>query len=199
MTVMLSPLFAQIKGLCDERLYYRINAMIEVAAEDLANPTFNPMEVYYTRERLVPDGVEEIQTKSKGKSVDALTKKERTDERTGTAFITKHRVVVEEFYKTPQLHLQEFVTKIANFVVGQRGVAGLDGVRIERVTPLGEPWPLNLTKLRTDKAIARIRDRQLYRPPPVLTPPVPPPPPSESDSVPVPTAKGGKGMRRSST
>src|SRR4051794_9822235 len=93
-----SPLFDQIAALCDELIIYRMNSGADVIASHAAHRTYDPREVYYRRERHVPDGVEEVETVSKGRSVDPKTNKVRTDERTGMAFITKHRIVVDETF-----------------------------------------------------------------------------------------------------
>ncbi len=56
--------------------------------------------------------------------------------RVGTAFLTRHRHVTEEHYKSPQLHEQELRTRLATLKVGERLVRAVpqlgDGVRIER-------------------------------------------------------------------
>ena len=39
-------LFEQLMGLCDYHAYYRMNAGIDRAAKDLANPTWIDREVY---------------------------------------------------------------------------------------------------------------------------------------------------------
>jgi hypothetical protein len=148
--------FEQFLGLADEHHWYFLASGVERAAADLANPTFNPMEVHYTRDRIVTDSYDEVKTVSKGTSR-GPDGKTRTDERVGTAYRPRTRVVVEEYFKSPQLHEQEFRTWLAQLKTGERYVRDRDGVRKEKLTMLGEPCPLGLTPIRTTKAIERIR------------------------------------------
>ena len=62
-----------ILALCD-CLQVRVNSGVDRMAKCLADPTFNPFEIHYTRERVVSDGFEEIETKSRGQSKDHLGK-----------------------------------------------------------------------------------------------------------------------------
>ena len=171
-----------ILALTDVHVWHAMKAGVDRAAEDLANPTFDPKEVFYTRERKQVAGHREIETMSSGESMSfdvrsgKLDDAVRRDERTGTHFLPEYETVVEEVYKTPQLHLQEFKTKIATLQVGECLVRDKDGVRLERVTILGEPWKLGLTAIRTRKAIEAIRSRPCYRVPASSTPPSSAPP-----------------------
>jgi hypothetical protein len=113
--------------------------------------------------------VEEIRTTFRGKSKDH-SGKVREDEREGLAFIPKHKVIVEAYYKSPQLQEQEFITAIANLKVGQRFVRDTKGVRKETVQMLGEPWPFGLSRKRTEEAIQRLRNSP-YLSEPRMNPP----------------------------
>ncbi len=143
-------------SLTERHDWMHINAGIDRAAKDLADPTFNPYEVYYTRETLHHDGYDEIKNVSKGrrKGPDGNWIE---DTREGITYLGKYRPKIEETYKTPQLHEQEFKTKLAQLKKGERFVKDYTGVRKEYVPMLEEPWPLGLTDIRTRKAIARIR------------------------------------------
>jgi hypothetical protein len=132
----------------------------ELGARALANATFDSLAVHFTRTRPVPDGSEEVATA-----------------RGGTAFRTRYREVVEAHYKTPQLHEQEFRTKLATLKVGERLVRDLSGVRFERVIPLGPSRPLGLSEAYALAAIGRIRRQPIYLP-------VPPAAPSKSEPLP---------------
>lgn len=183
-------------ALTDVHIWHAMKAGVDRAAEDLANPTFDPKEVFYTRERKQVAGHREIETTSSGesRSFDVVSGKlanaVRHDERTGKHFLPEYETVVEEVYKTPALHLQEFKSKVATLQVGECLVRDKDGVRLERVTMLGEAWKLGLTPIRTQKAITAIRARECYRTPesPLPPPPAPPPPP------PAPKRRKPRGM-----
>ena len=148
--------FEQFLGLADEHHWYFLASGVERAAADLANPTFNPMEVHYTRDRVVTDSYDEVKTVSKGTSR-GPDGKTRTDERVGITYRPRTRIVVEEYFKTPQLHEQEFRTWLAQLKTGERYVRDQNGVRKEKVTMLDEPWAMGLTPIRSKKAIERIR------------------------------------------
>ena len=146
-----------ILALSDCLQLYRMNSGVDRMAKCLADPTFDPMEVHFTRDRVVSDGVEEMRTTFRGKSKDP-SGKVRTDEREGLLLIPKHKVVVEEFYKTPQVHEQEFKNALANLKIGQRFTRDLRGVRKETVQMLGAPWPLGLTNTRLPSALERLEN-----------------------------------------
>jgi len=159
-------IFESLLSLCDVHYWYRMNSGIERAAKDLADPTFNPTEVHYTRERVVSDGMQRVVNEVRGRSTSErktrIDKEVRTDTRESISYIPIQRTIVDEYFKTPQIHEQEFRTKLANLQVGGRAVRGLSGVRLEHAVPLGEPWPLGLTDIRTQKAIERIRSRPMF-------------------------------------
>jgi hypothetical protein len=184
-----SALFETILSLCVEHHWYRMNSGIERAGKDTAHPSFNPMEVHFTRERIVSNGFEQIKTTSTGKS-SGPDGKIRKDEREGVSFLPKQHIVVEKSYKTPQLHEQEMCTEVSTLQVGWRLAKDLAGVRKEKVIPLPEPSPLGLTEIRTQKAIERIRSGKHFTRvtsescPPSTTPPAPP----ASPTAPVPSS-----------
>ena len=158
-----------ILALCDCQHYYRMNSGLDRAAKCLADPSFNPNAVHYTRERIVSEGYEEVATKSRGQSKDHLGKV-RKDERTGISFRPLQRAVVDEFYKTPQVQESEWKKYLANLLVGQRITRDFQGVRKETVQMLGEAWPLGLTQIRTEKAIKRLQSSPLLQEVPVNSP-----------------------------
>lgn len=164
-----------ILALTDVHIWHAMKAGVDRAAEDLAHPTFDPMEVHYTRERKQVAGHREIETTSSGESRSfdvisgKLTNAVRHDERTGKSFLPDYETIVDAVYKSPALHLQEFKTKVATLQTGECFVRDKEGVRLERVTMLGEPWKLGqLTEIRTRKAIEEIRARACYRAPETL-------------------------------
>jgi hypothetical protein len=89
----------------------------------------------------------------------------RRDERLGVSFRPIFKKITDVYYKTPELHLQEFRTKLSTLVVGHRLVRDLDGVREEHVVLPREPWALGLTARRNREAIERIRRQPIYRSP----------------------------------
>jgi hypothetical protein len=137
-----------------------MNSGVERMAKRLAYPTYNPHEVHYTRERTITDGYEQIETTSKGESRDHLGKT-RKDERTGMSFRPIQRVIVDTYYKTPQLHEADYCRDLTTSLPGERLTGDLQGVRKEKVQMLGEPWPFGLSKKRTEEAIARLQNSPL--------------------------------------
>jgi hypothetical protein len=156
-------------ALCDCQHFYHMNSGLDRAAKCLAEPTFDPNAVHYTRERIVSRGYEEIATTSKGQSKDHLGKV-RKDERTGISFRPIQHAVVDEFYKTPQVQESEWKRNLATLLVGQRITRDLQGVRKETVTMLGEAWPLGLTNIRAEKAIKRLQQSPLLQDVPLASP-----------------------------
>jgi len=160
----------------------------ERGAGDLANPTFNPLEVHYTRKRLVHDGMEEYHHTVTGKSKDKHEKTIRVDERDAVNFLPKYREEVEEYYKTPQLHKQEFMTDVANLRVGEYFVRDMQGVRKVQGKMLEAAWPFGLAEKRTLEALSRIRSQSIYQParlldiPPTPAPAQAPPPPAAGET-----------------
>ncbi len=144
-------------GLANTHIFYRINSGVDRAAKLLSDPTWDSHEVHYTRDRIVSDGVEQVKTVSKGKS-SSQNGNSRIDEREGVAFVAKQRVVIEEYYKTSQMHEQDWKTALVNLNVGQRIVHDMLGVRKETVEMAGPPWPLGLTKTRLPDALERLRN-----------------------------------------
>jgi hypothetical protein len=154
----------ELLALCDVHYWYRMNAGVERAARDLANPTFDPLLPHFTRTRLQIGSYKEVLTHGRGISRDGLTGRiVRKDERSGIAFRPVFERVTDVYYKTPELHAQEFRTKLSNLKVGHRLVRDLEGVREEHVKLLPEPWALGLTGKRTQEAIERIRRRAVYQ------------------------------------
>lgn len=138
----------------------------ELGAKVLGNPSFNPLEVHFTRTRLVPDGVSPVETVSRGTSSSPGGGTRGHEIRTGTAFKTRYRTVTEPQYKSPQLHEQELRTALATLAVGERLVRDRQGVRRERVKLLKTPRLKPSFEDATRAAIARIRQPPLYQPPP---------------------------------
>jgi hypothetical protein len=136
----------------------------QLGAQALANATFDPQAVHYTRTRLIPDGVRAVGSPSQGASFDAATQAVRHDTRTGTAFLTRYKEVSEEHYKTPQLHEQEWRTTLATLRVGERLVRDRSGVGRERVRLVRSPWFHRVSDDSTRSAIERIRQQPFYLP-----------------------------------
>lgn len=87
----------------------------------------------------------------------------------GKAYRPIQGVRIDQTFYNPQQHEAEYRQKLTSLKVGQRIVSDMDGVRLETVEMLPEPWPLGLTKIRTEKAISRIRSREYYRSWPINT------------------------------
>ena len=141
----------------------------ELGARVLANATFDPLAVHYTRTRQFHASVEPLHTKSRGESVDPHGELARRDARTGTAFLARYRTAAEEYYKTPQLHEQEYRTQLATLRVGERLVRDRRGVQRERVKRLRPPRPRSEFEARTRAVIDRVRRGPFYLPPPPLS------------------------------
>jgi len=151
----------------------------EMGARALANATFDPLAVYYTRPRALPAGVERIATVSHGESFDPRTGVAfRRDRRTGTVLRTFFRHITEATYKTPQLHEQEFKTALATLRVGERFIRDRGGVRREQGKIARPPWFKRITDAATRALIERIRRQPIYLPPP------PPEPNTASEDLP---------------
>jgi len=143
----------------------------ELGARALANATFDPLSVHYTRTRAVQDGVERVETASRGESYDPRTLEAlRSDERSGTALRTRYRHLSEDYYKSPQLHEQEYRTKLATLRIGERLVRDREGVRRERVKPVRPPWLRPISEASTRDLIERIRRDAIYQPCPAPQP-----------------------------
>ena len=158
--------FEQLLGLTEEHLYYRVNSGVDRAAEDCAHPSFDPNAVHYERERVVSDGFEAIRTTVRGSSEDQTIdgkKRKRKDSRESVSYLPVQHVVMDKYVKPYELQKQEWATKLSTQKVGERVVVGLSGVRVERIIPLGEPWPLGLSQIRTLKVIDRIRSKPPFQ------------------------------------
>jgi hypothetical protein len=140
----------------------------ELGARALANATFDPLAVHYTRTRSAAEGAEPVTTESHGEATDLRTGAGWQDHRTGLAYRTRYGRLTEVHYKTPQLHAQEYRTALATLRVGERLVRDRDSVRRERITPLGDPRPD--WEARAREAIERVRRRPIYLPPDELAP-----------------------------
>ena len=138
----------------------------ELGATVLANTTFDAHEIHFTRTRQVRDGTERVATESRGEAHDPHGGPARHDSRSGTTFLTRYREETEEYYKSPQLHAQEYRTALATLRVGERFVRDRRGVRRERVRPLRQPRPRAEFAERTRAAIEEIRRQPIYLPPP---------------------------------
>src|SRR5262249_4223079 len=88
----------------------------------------------------------------------------RRDGRTATAFRTRYRHVEDPYYKSPQLHEQEYRTRLANLRVGERLVRDRGGVRRERVRRVRPPWGKAISDASTRALIERVRRSPLYLP-----------------------------------
>lgn len=128
----------------------------EIGAKALANATFDARRVHYRRARVLPAG--------------------RVP---GPGFIPRpfphYTRVEDEFYASPQLHEQEYRTRLATLRVGECLVRDRAGVRRLRIRPLPPPWGRD-SDARTRAAIARVRSRPLYLPAPAEEPPRATPP-----------------------
>lgn len=138
----------------------------ELGAKALANATFDPLAVHFTRARDVADGVRPIATESRGTISDPNSGNVRSDWRTGTAFLTNYRRIVDAYYKSPQLHEQEFRTKLATLKIGERLVRDRRSVRFERVRMFHPPRIQGDFDGFTLEVIDRIRSKPIYLPPP---------------------------------
>lgn len=136
----------------------------ELGAKALANATFDPLAVHYTRRRPVADGSQPVAMESHGKSVGPRTGEVRRDHRAGTAHVPRFRELIEPQYKTPQLHEQECRTQLATLRIGERFVRDRAGVRRERVRLLRRPLFGRWSDEQTREAIVQIRQLPIYLP-----------------------------------
>jgi hypothetical protein len=137
----------------------------ELGAKALTNATFDPLTVHYTRTRPFPDGVERVDTVSRGETFDPQSHTVvRRDRRTGMALRTRYRHVIDPSYKTPQLWEQEYRTQLATLRIGERLVRDRDGVRRERVRPVRAPWLRRITDASTRALIEHLRRQPIYQP-----------------------------------
>ena len=137
----------------------------ELGGRAIANATFDPLAVHFTRTRQVRAGVEAVTTESHGEASDPHGDITRRDSRRGTAFLTRYREQTEDVYVSPQLHEQQYRTALATLRIGERFVRDRRGVRRERVHPLRPPRPRDQFARRTRDAIERVRSSPLYLPP----------------------------------
>jgi hypothetical protein len=137
---------------------YRMTSGVKEMAQLLANPTWDSHKIHDEREVSYTQGYEEVDTETV--SYDHANNKRVTH---GRAFRPIQGVRIDKTYYNPQQHEAEFRQKLTTLKVGQRFVSDMDGVRLETVDMLPDPWPLGLTKIRTAKAIERIRSRPHYR------------------------------------
>ncbi len=139
----------------------------ELGAKILANATFDAHAVHFTRARALQDGVEPAVTASHGESFDGHAHSViRRQRQTSEVLRTRYRHVVDAYYKTPQLHEQEFRTMLATLGVGERLVRDRFGVRREQVTLVRPPWLRAVTDASTRALIERVRKRLIYLPSP---------------------------------
>jgi hypothetical protein len=177
------PKFEQIMALTDEHVYYRANSGIERIAQDLGAPTFDPLAIHYQRDKLEHDGYEKVGTSSKNTGIQKPQygggKRISTSESSGSTFLSKYKRVVESFYKSEQLQNAEWKQIISNQQPFDRVVRDMSGVRKEKVIPCFEIWPLGLSEVVTQEAIARIRSRPHY----VVPSPTPPSKPQNKSAA----------------
>ena len=137
----------------------------ELGARALANATFDPLAVHFTRSRQVRAGVDAVTTESRGEASDPHGEVTRRDTRRGTAFLTRYHEAAEDYYVSPQLHEQQYRTALATLRIGERFVRDRTGVRREQVSALRPPRPRDRFAERTRDAITRVRRSPLYLPP----------------------------------
>jgi hypothetical protein len=142
----------------------------EIGAKALANATFDPHAVHYTRTRKVQDGVEPVHTRVHGEAHGPHGEVARRDIRSGVAFLTRYRTAEDDYYVSPQLHEQQYKTQLATLRIGERLVRDRRGVRRECVRLLRAPRPREQFVFRTREAIARVRQQPIYLPPPPTEP-----------------------------
>jgi hypothetical protein len=143
----------------------------ELGGKALANATFDPLAVHYTRPRTLADGPERVATVSHGEAVDPRTGATvRRERRTGMAVRTRYWNVTEATYKTPSVHEQEFRTALATLRIGERLVRDRYGVRRELVRPVRSPWLRPVPDEGTRALIERIRKQPIYQPCPPADP-----------------------------
>jgi len=118
----------------------------ELGGRALANPTFSPHAVHFTRERALP---------GHGRS----------------APHGRFERVTDAYFKSPDLHAQEYRTRLATLRVGERLVRDRGGVHLERLRPVRAPWFRRITDEQTRAIITRIRRQPIYLPAPDPSPP----------------------------
>lgn len=177
--------FETLMGLSEEAYFFRMNTGIDRAAEALANPTYDPNTVHRTDTKYGLIGHETIETINVGERLDKHGKVIGKDRRKIETTRPIYGGVKHDVMKTPQLHKQDYMTELAKVPIGSCFYAG-NGVQLINVKMEPDPWPLNLTNLRTDRAIEAIRQSRLYQPPtppeslrtpapqPAVSPPTPP-------------------------
>ena len=111
----------------------------ELGGRALANPTFAARSVHFTRERVLP-----------------------RDDRSAAS--GRFERVTDEYYKSPDLHAQEYRTRLATLRVGERLVRDRWGVRRERLRRLRSSWLRPVSDERTRAMIARVRRQPIYQP-----------------------------------
>jgi hypothetical protein len=136
----------------------------ELGARALANATFDPLAVHYVRNRTVPAGARRVEHASHGKSLDAHHRLLQRDHRTSTAHVTTYRSIAERAYKSPQLHEQEYRTRLATLRVGERLVRDRHHVWRERLGRVRSPWWMSVTDDFTRCVIDRVRRQPIYLP-----------------------------------
>lgn len=178
------PLFESLLSHTPWQAWYQCLAPAdqEIGAAALANATFDAHAVHFTRTRMVHDGVETVESSSHGESLDPHSGEAlRWDRRHGTAFVPRYRHQAEHVYKSPQLQVQEYKTKLATLRIGERLVRDRWGVRRERVRMLRPAVRAERFLADTRAAIERVRERPIYVPVTPAPPPDVPPSPSAAD------------------
>ncbi len=150
----------------------------ELGAKALANATFDPLAVHFTRPRALPDGVERMETVSHVETYGPGTETLRREKRTGSVFHTRYRQLIDASYKTPQLQEQEYRTRLATLRIGERFVRDRSNVRRERVHSVQVPWLHPISDAGTRSLIERIRQQPIY------LPGLPPEPPTAPEPLP---------------
>jgi len=113
----------------------------ELGGRALANPTFESHAVHFTRERALPGD---------GRIVPS----------------GRYERVTDAYFKSPDLHAQQYRTRLATLRVGERLVRDRRGVRRERLGQVRSPWFRRVTDEQTRAVIARIRQQPIYLPSP---------------------------------
>ncbi len=138
----------------------------ELGAKVLANATFDAHEIHYTRTRQVRAGVEPVVTESHGETRNPHGHVLLRSSRKSATLLSQYREADEAYFKSPQLHEQEYRTALATLRIGERFARDRRGVRRGRVRPLRPPRPRAGFEERTRAAIEQIRLQPIYLPPP---------------------------------
>jgi hypothetical protein len=140
--------FDQLLGYCSEHYYAYMASGIEEAAEDLAAAAYDPEKLLDTRERLMQDGFDEVSDvrKKDGKTISE-----------GIRLVARYKTVTDKVFSDPNRQRADIKLSVAKKDPGHWTVRDMKGVRAFYEPMLGEPWALGLTKIRTDKAIERLR------------------------------------------